>query len=87
LFPDFLFLAIGHANLFLPRQRKVSMKKSQPITQTIKSVASAFLGVQSNKNRERDFNQGKFSHFVVVGLIGVLLFIGVLVTIVSMVLA
>ena len=59
---------------------------SSNIKNTIKSVASAFLGVQSNKNRERDFTEGKFSHFVIVGFIGVILFIGTLVTIVSLVL-
>ncbi len=56
------------------------------LTNTIKSVAAAFIGVQSNKNRERDFNEGKFSHFVIVGIIGVILFIGLLVTVVSLVL-
>ncbi|GLX78834.1 hypothetical protein tinsulaeT_21740 [Thalassotalea insulae] len=55
------------------------------ITNTIKSVAAAFIGVQSDKNRERDFTEGKFSHFVIIGLIGVILFIGVLVAIVSLV--
>ena len=50
------------------------------------SVAAAFLGVQSNKNRERDFSKGKFSHFVIVGLIGVVLFVGALVAIVNLVL-
>ncbi|WP_206486265.1 DUF2970 domain-containing protein [Thalassotalea sp. G2M2-11] len=63
------------------------MADKQPISQTIKSVAFAFLGVQSEKNRERDFTQGKFSHFVVIGLIAVILFILGLVSIVSMVLA
>lgn len=57
------------------------------IGDTVKSVASAFIGVQSNKNRERDFNEGKFSHFVVVGLIAVILFIGGLITLVSVVLS
>jgi hypothetical protein len=59
---------------------------SQSIRNTIKSVASAFLGVQSNKNREKDFTEGKFSHFVIIGLIGVILFIGTLVVVVSLVL-
>ena len=40
----------------------------------IKSVFSAFFGVQSNKNRERDFASGKFWHFFVAGIIFVLLF-------------
>ena len=53
---------------------------------TMKSVGAAFLGVQSNKNREKDFTQGKFSHFMVGGLIAVVLFIGMLIAVVSMVL-
>ena len=53
---------------------------------TMKSVGAAFLGVQSNKNREKDFTQGKFSHFMVAGLIAVVLFIGMLIAVVSMVL-
>lgn len=53
---------------------------------TLKSVAAAFFGVQSDKNRNRDFNQGKFSHFVIAGLIGVIVFIAVLVMIVTLVL-
>lgn len=55
------------------------------IKNTIKSVAAAFFGVQSNKNRERDFSQGKLSHFIVVGVMGVIIFIAVLVTIVALV--
>jgi len=54
--------------------------------QTIKSVAAAFLGVQSDKNRTRDFEQGKFMHFVIAGLAGVIVFIGLLVLIVRFVL-
>ena len=53
---------------------------------TIKSVAAAFFGVQSNKNRERDFSQGKLSHFIITGILAVALFIGVLVVVVSLVL-
>ena len=54
--------------------------------ETAKSVAMAFLGVQSDKNRERDFNQGQFSHFVIAGVIGVILFVAGLVAIVTLVL-
>jgi hypothetical protein len=53
---------------------------------TVCSVAASFFGVQSQKNRERDFTQGKASHFIVIGvLMTVLLVIG-LVTIVRVVL-
>ncbi|MGB1198656.1 MAG: DUF2970 domain-containing protein [Thalassotalea sp.] len=61
------------------------MSNSNPISHTIKSVLFAFLGVQSDKNRERDFTQGKFSHFVIVGALAVIVFIATLLTIVSLV--
>jgi hypothetical protein len=60
--------------------------KNSSFTDTIKSVAAAFFGVQSNKNRERDFGQGKLSHFIIAGVIGVFIFIAVLITIVTLVL-
>ncbi len=33
------------------------------------SVLASFLGVQSDKNRERDFQQGKPVHFIAVGVV------------------
>jgi len=62
------------------------MSDKSNLKEVFKSVGAAFFGVQSNKNRERDFTQGKFSHFIVVGLIAVALFIGSLVAIVALVL-
>ncbi|WP_018231988.1 DUF2970 domain-containing protein [Thioalkalivibrio thiocyanodenitrificans] len=41
----------------------------------LKSVLSAFFGVQNRRNRERDFRHGKPIHFVVVGLLATLLFV------------
>lgn len=58
---------------------------TQNFKETFKSVGAAFFGVQSDKNRERDFTQGKFSYFIIAGIIAVVLFIAVLVTIVSLV--
>ena len=43
--------------------------------QIVQSVGAAMIGVQSRKNRERDFTQGKPIHFIVGGLIGTLLFL------------
>ena len=63
----------------------LGVKMNNKWLNTIKSVLSAFIGVQSNKNRERDFTEGTFSHFVIVGLIAVLLFVGALIGVVSMV--
>jgi hypothetical protein len=42
---------------------------------TIASVAASFFGVQSSKNRQRDFTHGKASHFIVVGVIATAVFI------------
>jgi len=39
------------------------------------SVAASAFGVQTNKNRERDFQQGKFHHFVIAGIVFAVLFI------------
>jgi len=54
--------------------------------QTIKSVLAAFLGVQSDKNRELDFRQGKPAHFIMAGLLFTLLFILVVWGVVKLVL-
>jgi hypothetical protein len=64
----------------MPKENQSSFKE------TAKSVGAAFFGVQSNKNREKDFSQGKLSHFIIVGVLGVALFIGVLFAAVSLVL-
>jgi hypothetical protein len=58
---------------------------SQNFKETFKSVGAAFFGVQSDKNRERDFTQGKFSYFIIAGVIAVVIFITVLISIVSLV--
>ena len=48
----------------------------------ILSVLSAFFGVQSEKNRERDFQHGRPIHYILVGLIMTLLLIlGVLIAV------
>lgn len=54
--------------------------------QLLKSVLAAFLGVQSNANRERDFKHGRFSHFVIIGLFFGLVFVLTLVGVVQLVL-
>jgi hypothetical protein len=54
--------------------------------QVIGSVFAAGLGVQSSKNRERDFKQGKFGVFLAAGFIFTLLFIGTVYTVVQLVL-
>ena len=51
----------------------------------MKSTFSAFLGVQSNANRERDFKRGKLSHFIFMGILFGLVFVLTLVGVVQLV--
>ena len=64
------------------KERDMSIQKFK---ETFKSVGAAFFGVQSDKNRERDFTTGKLSYFIIAGIIATLLFVGSLVTIVTLV--
>ncbi|MEO1079164.1 MAG: DUF2970 domain-containing protein [Pseudomonadota bacterium] len=57
------------------------------LLQVIGSVLAAGLGVQSSRNRERDFQQGRAGVFIVAGFIFTALFIGGVYTVVSVVLA
>ncbi len=52
----------------------------------IGTVFAAALGVQSSKNRERDFKQGRVGVFIAAGIIATLLFIGTVFTVVQLVL-
>ena len=54
--------------------------------QLLKSTLSAFIGVQSNANRERDFRHGKISQFVLMGLLFGLVFVLTIVGVVQLVL-
>jgi hypothetical protein len=55
--------------------------------QVVSSVLAAGLGVQSSRNRERDFKQGRAGTFIVAGLVFTALFIAGVYTVVSLVLA
>ncbi len=50
------------------------------------SVLSAAFGVQSSRNRERDFNSGNYRQFIIAGLIFTVLFVATLVVVVNVVL-
>lgn len=54
--------------------------------QLLKSTLSAFIGVQSNANRERDFSRGKISHFIWMGLLFGVIFVSTIVGVVQLVL-
>jgi len=55
--------------------------------QVVSSVFAAGLGVQSSRNRERDFRRGSAGTFIVAGIIFTALFIGAVLTVVKLVLA
>jgi hypothetical protein len=52
------------------------MESEKPnFLQVVISVLAAFLGVQSSKNHERDFQHGKPIHYIAVGLLLTVLFV------------
>ncbi len=53
-----------------------SNKESVSFLTALRSAFAGLLGVQSNANRERDFNSGKFWHFFMAGVIVTVLFLG-----------
>jgi hypothetical protein len=54
--------------------------------QMLHSVMAAAFGVQSHKNRARDFTHGKPSHFVIIGVVFTVIFALALMGIVQLVL-
>lgn len=53
----------------------------------IKSTLAAAIGVQSKRNRERDFEEGNAGTFIAAGIIFTALFIATVMTVVQLVLA
>jgi len=55
----------------------MSDRKPSPPTlgQVIASVLAAGFGVQSEKNRQRDFETGSGTQYVIVGIIATILFV------------
>jgi hypothetical protein len=53
------------------------------IIQVFKSVLAAFIGVQSEENRKKDFEQGSFSTYVIAGFIFTALFVVAIIFLVS----
>jgi uncharacterized membrane protein YidH (DUF202 family) len=60
--------------------------KEPTLLQVITSVLAAGFGVQSKKNRDRDFQQGNAATFVGVGLAAVVVFVVLLYAVVKWVL-
>ena len=64
-------------------------KNAAPLTfwQVLHSTLAAAFGVQSSKNRERDFTRGKASHFIIMGIGFTALFVLLMVGLVQLVLS
>ena len=62
-----------------PHEARAGMKGDEErdvgFLDVVRSVLAAFLGVQSNRNRERDFQRGKPVHFIAVGLLATAVFV------------
>jgi len=64
-----------------------SKTKKPGLGSVIKSVLAAAIGVQSDKNRHRDFEQGNPLVFIIGGFVFTFLFIATIATIVGLVLS
>jgi cobalamin biosynthesis Mg chelatase CobN len=63
------------------------MKQSPSLKQVLKAVAGALIGVQSEQQRQQDFNSSSPMPYIVVGIIVTALFVLTLLLIVSTVLS
>ena len=53
------------------------------ILRVVQSTLVAAIGVQSKKNRERDFEEGNAGTFIVAGILFTVLFVATIVVVVS----
>ena len=58
-------------------------KQTPSLLDVARSVLWAMIGVQKSKNHERDFKYGKPSQYIIVGLIGVAIFITIIIMVVK----
>ena len=58
-------------------------KPRHSVWDTIASVSASFFGVQSSKNRERDFKHGKAHQFIAVGVVATVVFVVMLILVVK----
>lgn len=65
---------------------KSPARSSLSVLELLGSGCAAALGVQSGKNRARDFTRGSASTFIALGIVFTAIFIGGLLTIVRLVL-
>ena len=61
--------------------------KPPGIFAVIGSILSAMIGIQSEKNRERDFAKGNISNYIIVGIFVVAIFVFILIKFVNSIVA
>jgi Protein of unknown function (DUF2970) len=71
----------------MTEQQQNQKKKGITVLSFMSSLFAGAFGVQSEKNRQRDFEHGKFSHFIIGGIIFAVLFVLVVYGIVQLVLS
>jgi hypothetical protein len=79
-------LAGTKERLTMTDQHKDPQQAPLTLREMLQSVLAAALGVQSGKNRSRDFSRGKPSHFILLGVIFTALFVIVLLGAVKLIL-
>jgi hypothetical protein len=53
------------------------------VLEIVKSVFSAFIGVQSDANRQKDFTEGSLRNYIIIGIIFTIAFVTTLALVVS----
>ena len=70
-------------------EKNIDNEEEEKVTinfwQLLMSTMAAFIGVQSNANRERDFKHGKVSHFIAIGILFGITFVLAITTLVKIV--
>lgn len=68
---------------------KNTTEEPEPLTlrELLGSVLAAAIGVQSDRNRERDFRRGSARLYVVMGVVATVAFVGVVYLVVKLVLS
>ncbi len=70
----------------MPDPDKETPDKPLSFWQVLGSTLAAAFGVQSSRNRERDFSRGRASHFIAMGILFTVVFVLIIAGIVSWVL-
>jgi hypothetical protein len=76
--------AAAQPNTIKP-ERVMGEERKVGLRQVISSVAAAFIGVQSGRNRERDFSHGRPRDYILMGVVFTLLFVLLIWGVVSLV--